>query len=125
METNVNNPQDKDKDSPSSSPPVLPQTAVRQSIDLTIMPHMSFSDDEELETSTSSSTEDGPYSSSPNHSEFIPNTVYTSLKTEENNVVEEQELDEDLEEGLEEVVEAGNFAYADASLDLFYDLLDD
>ena len=117
METNVNNPQDKVKDSPSASasPPVLPQTAVRQSTDLTMIPHMSFSDeDEELETSTSSSTEeDGSYLSSPNHSVFFRmrnpniNSVFTCLNTEANNVVEEEELEEGLEEGLEEELEEG------------------
>ena len=112
METNVNNYQDKEKDSPSASasasPPVLPQTAVRQSTELTMITHMSFSDeeedeDQELETSTSSSTEEESYLSSPNHSGFLrmrnPNSVFTCLNKEANHVEDERE--EGLEEGEE------------------------
>lgn len=111
METNINNPQDEEKDSASNSPPILPQTAVRQSteedrVEFTRTMHMSFTESEE-ETSTSSSTEEGL--SSTNVSGYIPNTVFPSCSmTEENNEAEEEEegeLEEEFEEEYEEGVE--------------------
>ena len=96
-------PHDKEKD----SLPILPQTAVRQTTDFTMPMHMSFTD-EDLEESTSSSSEDG--SLSPNQSGFLPNfsSAITYLKTEGSNKVEmegeeeEEELEEKLEEESEE-----------------------
>ena len=66
-------PHDKEKD----SLPILPQTAVRQTTDFTMPMHMSFTD-EDLEESTSSSSEDG--SLSPNQSGFLPNIASFILK---------------------------------------------
>ena len=94
-------PHDKEKD----SLPILPQTAVRQTTDFTMPMHMSFTD-EDLEESTSSSSEDG--SLSPNQSGFLPNiaNAIASLKTEGGNgdeiEGEEEELEEELEEEIKE-----------------------
>ena len=111
METNINNPQDDEKDSSSASPPILPQTAVRQSSDVSTM-HMSFTEsgeDLELETSTSSSTEEG--SSSPNVSGYIPNIVVQQQMMDENNEAEEEE---ELVATLSSVYDVGRERFATA-----------